>query len=111
MTGESVTFINSEETDIMSVGFAHLEDGIINVNFDQTAFKAKICEPLVIEADYNFFKDKQRHPFWHKLLVEVDFNAAMSGIIWERCVMHLIFTKWFNSNVPLVQQQKLFEDH
>ena len=101
MTGRPYLYKNTKEIDIMSIGFAHLETQELTGIID---------EPLAIQAGFNYFKETERNNMWFNVMSLVNFNASMSGLIWEKCVANFLHNI-FNSDTPLSKHEKLFPDH
>ena len=102
MTGRGFVYDNTKEIDIMSVGFAHLETrGLTGV----------IDEPIAIQAGINYFEKTNKDDMWLNLMSQVNFNASMPGIIWEKCVANFLHDNLFKSDTALSSHKKLFPDN
>jgi hypothetical protein len=92
MTGRPITFASNYEMDIMNLGFAHIK----NIQ----KFTCVIDEPLVIQAAFNYFKEKP-NDVWFRLMSQINFSASMGGLIWEKIVVNFLREKLFESNTAL----------
>ncbi|POG58411.1 hypothetical protein GLOIN_2v1790439 [Rhizophagus irregularis DAOM 181602=DAOM 197198] len=102
MTGRRFLYKNTKEVDIMSIGFAHLETRELTGIID---------EPLAIQAGINYFINTKIDNMWFNVMSQVNFNASMPGLIWEKCVTNFLYDIIFKSNIPLSSHKKLFPDN
>ncbi|RIA81170.1 hypothetical protein C1645_881757 [Glomus cerebriforme] len=85
------------EKDIMNLGFAHIKD------FNHGC-KSIIDVPLVIQAGFNYFENYS-NDIWFQMMLQIKFNAAMLGLIWEKCVVNFLHKSLFESNKPLSENE------
>jgi hypothetical protein len=92
MTGNPITFTSSDEMDIMNLGFAHIKN--------LQKFTCVIDELLIIQTAFNYFKNNSNSMLF-QLMLQTNFNASMSGLIWEKIVVNFLRKKLFESNTAL----------
>jgi hypothetical protein len=100
MTGRPIMFNRTslaDEMDNMKLGFLHIK----NIDFTYV-----IDEPLVIQTAFNYFK-RNSNDIWFRLMSQVNFNAAMPGLIWENCIVNFLRQELFESDMAL-SESKMF---
>ncbi|CAI2193549.1 6713_t:CDS:2, partial [Funneliformis geosporum] len=82
MTERPIAFTSNNEIDVMNLGFVYIKSL-------QKKFKCVIDESLVIQTAFNNFK-RNLNNVWFQLMSQTNFNASMSGLIWEKIVVNYL---------------------